>query len=57
VKRWLLLSLGLAIAAGALYALLAGDGGAPPLDEIDDASRARLERALRQSERREGAAP
>lgn len=50
VNRWLILSLGLAIAAGAAYALLAGEGS-PPLDRIDDDSRARLERVLRDSER------
>ena len=53
MRRWLILSLGLAAALGAAYALL-GRGryrDEPPLDHIDDASRARLERALRDSER------
>ena len=53
VKRWLILSIGLAAALGAAYALLAGDrrGSGAPLDRIDDASRARLERVLEDAER------
>jgi hypothetical protein len=52
VNRWLILSLGLAIAAGAAYALLAAgpEGREPPLDRIDEASRARLERLLHDAE-------
>jgi hypothetical protein len=60
VNRWLLLVLGLAIAAAALFALVSGEaprlpvaGGSPPLDEIDAESRARLERVLRDAEREE----
>ncbi len=51
MNRWLILSLGLAIAGGAAYALLAGgpEGQAPPLERIDEASRARLENVLRDS--------
>ena len=62
VNRWLLLVLGLAIAAVALFALAGGDslrlpvaGGSPPLDEIDADSRARLEQVLRDAEREEAA--
>ena len=53
MKSWLILLIGLAIAAGAAYVLLGGRGApvAPPLDDIDEASRARLERVLRESER------
>jgi hypothetical protein len=53
VKRWLILSVGLAVALGAAYALLAGgrQGSGPPLDRIDDASRARLERVLEDADR------
>jgi hypothetical protein len=48
VNRWLILSLGLAIAAGAAWSLLAGGPGqGQPLERIDEASRARLEDALR----------
>jgi hypothetical protein len=58
--RWLTLFLGLAIAAAAGLALVSrpsphGSAGAPPLDEIDAASRARLERVLRDAERDEPA--
>ena len=52
VTRLLLLSLGLATAAGALFALLRPQAEPqPPLDRIDDASRARLEQVLRESDR------
>ncbi len=52
VVRWLALPFALALAAAAVY-LLAGPGPvsvrgeiAPPLDHIDDASRAKLERVI-----------
>ena len=52
MSRWLLIPLALAVAAGAWFAL-SGDGpdlpiatGPAPLDEIDEASRLRLERVL-----------
>jgi hypothetical protein len=57
-----MLALGLAIAAGALYLMASGGGGGseaglgPPLSEIDDESRARLERVLREADR-EGREP
>jgi hypothetical protein len=47
VNRWLLVVIGLAVGAAALYALLPNDN--PPLDDIDAASRAKLERVLRES--------
>ena len=56
-RRWLVLPLALAISALALYALVAGgwpgflDPGEPPLDDIGDASRLRLERVLGEAER------
>jgi hypothetical protein len=55
VKRWLVLILGLAIAAGAavLVASEVGDD-APPRGEIDDSSRGRLERVLREADREAG---
>ena len=46
--RWLLASIGLLIGVAALYALLAPESDAP-LDDIDAASRAELERLLRDS--------
>jgi hypothetical protein len=55
LKRWLVLTLGLAVAATALYVLAGGGSGggtAPPLDEIDEASKQRLDRVLREEERR-----
>jgi hypothetical protein len=51
VTRWLALSLGLAVAAAALWTLVAGGGPAPPPQgEIDAASRAALERVLAEGE-------
>jgi hypothetical protein len=66
VKRWLVAILGLALAAGALVALVSGRGACgraasrqqgPPHGEIDDASRAELERVLREAEQETGTAP
>ena len=63
VKRWLIAMLGLALAAGAIIALVSGRGprGAgttreqePPHGEIDDASRAELERVLREATHESG---
>jgi hypothetical protein len=53
VKRWLILSVGLAVALGAAYALLvrSREDSGPPLDRIDAASRAQLERVLRDTDR------
>ena len=60
VNRWLLLLFGLAVAAAGLFALAGGDAfrlpvasGPPPLEEIDAASRARLEQVLRDADREE----
>ena len=60
MNRWLLLVLGLAVAAAGLFALAGGDSfrlpvasGPPPLEEIDAASRARLEQVLRDADREE----
>ncbi|MCZ6464078.1 MAG: hypothetical protein O7A09_07035 [Proteobacteria bacterium] len=59
MKRWLALSFGLAIAAVAGYALLSGAPSELPADatvaatghaEIDEASRARLQKILRQAD-------
>ena len=55
--RILALVLGLALAAVAVFVLTSGGPGAlrevePPLDEIDDASRAKLERVLEAAEGR-----
>ena len=46
MKRWLLLPVGIAIAAGALYALASAPTDDRPLEQIDADSRARLDRAL-----------
>ena len=56
VTRILALVLGLAIAGGAIFVLTAGDRAAQrevakPLDEIDAASRAALERVLEDADR------
>jgi hypothetical protein len=57
LRRWWLLCVGIAIAAVALAALLRGGparpiaAGPPPLDHIDDASRAQLDRVLREADR------
>jgi hypothetical protein len=49
VKRWLLLALAAAVVAAALWLLAGRDGpGGPPLDQIDDASRAKLRDVLRE---------
>ena len=60
VTRWLLLVLGLAVAAAGLFALVKGDAvrlpvasGPPPMEEIDADSRARLEQVLRDADREE----
>lgn len=55
MRHWLVLSLGLAVAAAAGYAIVSVSTprGAPagdPLDRIDDPSRDRLERVLREAE-------
>lgn len=62
VNRWLLLVLGLAVAAAGLFALAGGDSlllpvasGPKPLEDIDADSRARLEQVLRDAEREERA--
>ena len=49
--RWLVLPIGLVIAAAALYAVVSLDSVGfqeiePPMDEIDDRSRAKLERVM-----------
>ncbi len=51
MTRWLVLLLGLLVAAGVLYLLASGGGGERVPDAIDDASRARLERVLREADR------
>jgi hypothetical protein len=54
VKRWLVVAVALALAAGAFFALVKREPapGGPPLDEIDDASRQRLEQVLREEGKR-----
>jgi hypothetical protein len=51
VTRWLAIAIGLGAAALALFALFARRPAAPPLDDIDAASRARLEEVLREAEK------
>ncbi len=56
MTRILALVLGLAIAGGAVFLLTSGDRSAlrevaRPLDDIDDASRAALERVLEDADR------
>jgi len=56
-RRWLVLPLALGIATLAFYVLVSGgrpaflDPGEPPLDDIGDASRLRLEHVLGEAER------
>ena len=62
MKRWLALALGLALIGGAAWLLLRGPTrvapkSAAPHAEIDDASRAALERVLREAERDEAKRP
>ena len=47
MNRWWLAAIGLAIGIAALFALLPRES--PPLDDIDPASRAALEKVLRDS--------
>lgn len=48
--RWLLVAVALALAAGAFLVVVQREPspGGPPLDDVDDASRERLERLLRE---------
>jgi hypothetical protein len=50
VKRWLVVAAAVLLAAGAFAVLVQREPspGGPPLDDIDDASRARLEEVLRE---------
>jgi hypothetical protein len=57
VTRWLALALGLGAAALAVWALASRRPPAPPLDDIDDASRARLEQVLREADSQRNAKP
>jgi hypothetical protein len=58
-RRWFALTLALGIAGVALYVLVTVGSqglvasGPPPLDDIDEASRLRLEQVLRDAELRE----
>ena len=57
MTRLLALTFGLAIAAGALYVLVSNEPSSPavsksPSAEIDDASREKLERVLKEAETR-----
>jgi hypothetical protein len=56
VTRWLALLLGFGIAAVAIWSLTSRRP-APPLDDIDAASRAQLEQVLRQAEAEKGTPP
>ncbi len=56
MTRWLALSLGLGAAVLAVWALTTRDS-APPDDDIDDASRARLEQVLRDADANEPVKP
>jgi hypothetical protein len=54
VKRWLVVAAVVAFAAAAIAVLVGrrAPPGGPAMDEIDDASRERLEQVLRQEEDR-----
>jgi hypothetical protein len=49
LRRWLLVGLGLALGLAALYAVVTSRPPPGQHDEIDGASRERLERVLRES--------
>ena len=52
MPRWLAWTLGLVAAAAGLWALVGRDTtGGPPLDDVDAASRERLEEVLREAGR------
>jgi hypothetical protein len=53
VQRWLVLTFGLAVVGTALYVLASG-AQAPPMSEIDSASRAHLERVLKDADAQGG---
>ncbi|MEN8183209.1 MAG: hypothetical protein ABFS46_11820 [Myxococcota bacterium] len=50
MRRWLLVGLGLATGLAALLALATSRPSSGPHDSIDDDSRGRLERVLRESD-------
>jgi hypothetical protein len=52
LTRWLALALGLGAAALAIFTLARRP--APPMDDIDDASKAKLEQVLRDAEQEPG---
>ena len=56
MTRWLALLVGLAAAALAIWEL-AARRAAPPLDDIDAASRNQLEQVLREADAEKGAPP
>jgi hypothetical protein len=51
----LAVAIGVIAIAVALWSLTPQEPGAPPLDDIDEASRARLDAVLRQADREEDA--
>ena len=53
MQRWLAFTFGLAMGGGALYVLASG-AKAPPMGEIDSASRDRLERVLEDADAQGG---
>ena len=53
MQRWIALTFGLVAVGAALYVLASG-AKAPPMGEIDAASRARLERVLEDAEAKAG---
>jgi len=57
VTRWLALLLGFGAAALAIWALASRRPAAPPLDDIDAASRAKLDQLLREADAEKGAPP
>ena len=57
MTRWLALLLGFGAAALAIWALASRRPAAPPLDDIDAASRAKLDQLLREADAEKGAPP
>jgi hypothetical protein len=55
--RGFMLLIGLILVGAAIFVLLSKESGPPPVDEIDEQSRVKLEQVLEDAEREEAARP